>query len=168
MFTLLNLKQNPNTSTIANTPLTTIQHSLLQRNETCGTRLPVSPVHWLSAWPYHQHMQKSSDQVRVSAPGGTRIPCGMTQLDVLVWHLHMAPEVEEVLPVSEHPDPRFPLPTLHLPCRASELWEGTTAMGSTTARQKGKSSSTEGEQYSQKQHFGEPDTSASCSLLRTT
>lgn len=133
VFTLLNLKQNSNTSTIANTPLTAIQHSLLQRNETCGTRLPVSPVHWLSAWPHHQHMQKSSDQVRVSAPGGTQIPSGMTQLDVLVWHLHMAPEAEEVLPVSEHPDPWFPLPTLHLPCRASELWEGITAMGYSTA-----------------------------------
>lgn len=43
------LKQNPDTSTIPNTPLTAIQHSLLQRNETCGTRLLVSPVHWLSA-----------------------------------------------------------------------------------------------------------------------
>lgn len=99
-------------------------------------------------------------------PGGTQIPCGMIQMGVLVWHLHMAPEVEEKpLSVSEHPD--LP-PTLHPPCRASELWEGTTAMGSTTALQKGKSSSIEREQYSQKQQIGEPDTSASCSLLRTT
>lgn len=51
----------------------------------------------------------------------------------------------------------------HQSCR-----EGTTAVGSTTTLQKGKDTSIEGEQYSQKQHFGEPDTSASCSLLRTT
>lgn len=50
----------------------------------------------------------------------------------------------------------------HLSCG-----EGTTAVGSTTALQK-KSSSTEGEQYSQKQQFGEADTSASCSLLGAT
>lgn len=98
VFTLLSLKQNPYTSTIPNTPLTAIQHSLPQRNEACRTRLLVSPVHRLSAWPHHQHMLKSSDQVRVSAPGGTQIPPDMIQMDVLVWHLHMAPEVEETSP----------------------------------------------------------------------
>lgn len=98
VFTLLSLKQNPNTSTIPNTPLTAIHHSLLQRNETCGTRLLVSCVHWLSAWPHHQHTQKSSDQVRVSAPGGTQIAYGTIQMDVLVWHLHMAPEIEKASP----------------------------------------------------------------------
>lgn len=51
----------------------------------------------------------------------------------------------------------------HLSCG-----ESTTAVGSTTALQKEKSSSTEGEQYSQKQQFGEADTSASCSLLGAT
>lgn len=74
VFTLLSLKQNPNTSTIPSTPLTAIQQSLMQSNETCRTRLLVSPVHWLSAWPHHQHILKSSDQVRVSATGGTQIP----------------------------------------------------------------------------------------------
>lgn len=39
-----------------------------------------------------------SDQVRVSAPRGTQISSGMTQMGVLVWHLHMAPEVEETSP----------------------------------------------------------------------
>lgn len=151
VFTLLSLKQSPNTSAIPNTPLTAIQHSLLQRNETCGTRLLISPVHWLSPWPHHQHMQKSSDRVRVSVLGGTQIPSGMIQMGVLVWHLHMAPEVEENLFQFQNTTTLSSPFLFHIP----HAGHPSCGEGTTTTLQKGKSSSTEGEKYSQKQQFGE-------------